>query len=121
MKRNYLTTIGELQSILDNKSISAYSPSFPSNQYLRIRYEDDYYRLHDIKENEKSVVIILKYEIPFNSSENYDGEKAWNKAQVLSVVNEIMNVSPEKKVRFKLGITRDRFIYNNATNTIVIQ
>lgn len=117
---NYLTTIGELQNILDDKCISAYSPNFPNNGYLRIKYEDEYYRLYDIKENEKSVVVILNYEIPFDTPENYDGERAWNKAQVFSVLNEIANISPEKKVKFKLGITRNRFIYDENTNTIVI-
>ena len=121
MKRNYFTTIGELQKIMDNKSISAYSPGLPNNMYLRIRFEDDYFRLYGVKENEKSVVVILTYEIPFSTSENYTGEKAWNNAQVLSVVNDIMNISHEKKVRFKLGFTRDKFTYDKNTNTIVIQ
>lgn len=119
--KNYLTTIGELQNILEDKFISAYSPMLSNNQYLRIKYEDEYYRLYDIKENEKSVIIVLDYEIPFDTPEKYDGEKAWNKAQVFSVLNEIVNISPEKTVKFKLGITRNKFIYDDTTNTIVIK
>lgn len=121
MKQQYLTTIGDLQKIMENKSISAYSPGLPNNQYLRIKYEDDYYRLYGVKENEKSVVVILSYEIPFSTSESYSGEKAWNNAHVLSIVNDIMNISPEKIVRFKLGITRNKFLYDKNINTILIQ
>lgn len=121
MKEKPFTTIGDLQKIMDNKSISAYAPGLPNNQYLRIKYEDEYYRLHGVKENEKSVVVILSYEIPFSTSENYSGEKIWNNAQVLSVVNDIMNISPEKTIKFKLGITCNKFLYDKNINTILIQ